>query len=121
MSVGVTAESSTPVTLGTTNVPVLTSAGVPTTGSYFVSVSLELDVAAGDSAFCWVPGGSYPYSIGEGPVASTGYVTIPLEADVSMTAGSPISVMCTNTLGSTSGTEFFSGTITAILVDNVTS
>ncbi len=118
VSVGVTATSSTQVTFGS-SVPVITSVGVPTTGSYFVSADLEIAVAPGDSAFCGVPGAT-TIAVGVGPVSSETYETIPVNADVSLAAGSPVTVVCSDVSGPGANTFFYTGTITAILVDHVT-
>jgi hypothetical protein len=99
---------------------VLSSAGVPDTGDYFVSASVEVIVSAGDTVACYINGGNMPYGVADGPVANETYETIPLEADVPLSAGDSITVSCNGYVGGAE-TAYYTGTLDAILVDHVTS
>jgi hypothetical protein len=115
MSEGVQAFSNTPVPFNQVQhaFPVVTTPAVSTTGHYYVSASIDMTVQAGDGVACVVSGSNYIPAIQ--PVAVTSYQTISLNADVQVTAGSPITVNCGGYNGN-AATTFDQGDANAILI-----
>jgi hypothetical protein len=105
-----------PFTQGQTYVQVLQTADVSTTGDYYVSATIGTWIDGGDGAFCYVAG-SHTVSQATEYGASSNYQTIPVDADVMVAAGTPITVFCSDYNGDAS-TYVYAAEMNAILIQN---
>ena len=116
ISAGVQAFSNTQVGFNaSTWMKVVQTPNVPTTGDYYVSASLQTTIDSGDGVGCYVAGSNNSSYL---PLVTVpGTQTISVVADVQATAGSPITVFCTD-LNADSATHFSQGDANAILISN---
>lgn len=118
---GVTATSTTHVSLSSafTQVTVMQTDPVTVAGDYFISASILAVVGPSDYVACVLQpqvGAHFP---AVGPVANESYETLPLVGVAYLPVGDRISVVCNGYIGS-ADTEFFSGSVDAVLVNSVT-
>ncbi len=123
VSVGTSGSSSTAVSLAAPQslTPVLGTAAVPSSGTYYVSASVMLIVAQGDQVACILSDqlGEQGEFATVGTAPNQAYATIPLSAEMSVSAGDHPEVYCTGYSGS-AVTEFYDGAITATLINSPT-
>lgn len=119
-SVGVSDTTTRLLRLQLTTQQVMTTAPVPDSGKYFVSASLVLEISGTDSVGCHIVGVTNDYYPIIGPEPDTSVETFPLTGTLTLKAGQTIGVSCFSNRGGTM-TVFYSGNLTAILVDTVTS
>jgi hypothetical protein len=120
ISEGVQAFSNTEtfINQANTGIGVIQTPAVSTTGDYYVSASLSSWVSAADFVYCWVefaPVGD----VAEVTMPSGGanYQSLSLNADVHVTAGSPVAVACESPYGM-AGTYVNSADVNATLISN---
>jgi hypothetical protein len=123
VSVGSSGVSGTSIVLdqAQTLTPVLSSAAVPTGGTYYVNASVMLVVAQGDTVACILDnGGSYTGAFATvGPVANQTYETLPLTGMMNLSAGAAPAVACADYTAN-ANTSFYDGGITATLINSAT-
>jgi hypothetical protein len=123
LSTGVTAGNETHVPVdGGPNDPitVLTGPPVPTSGTYYLTASLTLEIASGDFIGCGFPNSTESTAQEVGPAPAQMFASMSLNGAVSLTAGQAPTITCINAnVGSS--TQTGEGDISAILIDNSTS
>jgi hypothetical protein len=121
ISTGVSGTSGTSVPLNTAQslVTVFSSAAAPVSGTYYVSASVMLIVAQGDTVACILAdnNGAQGAFATVGPVPNQTYETIPLSQAISVAAGDSVRVECTGYTANTN-TSFYDGGITATLINS---
>jgi hypothetical protein len=99
---------------------VLQSNGQLTTaGTYYVSASVMLVVAAGDTVACILADDGVAVGIFStvGPVGNQTYETLPINEAISANAGDVLFVQCADYTNS-NVTEFYDGSMTAVLINS---
>lgn len=114
-----TSGASVPLHQAQTLTPVMSAAAAPQSGSYYVTASVMLIVAQGDTVACILAdnGSAVGAFATVGPVANQTYETLPLTGLVSMAAGNTPQVLCSD-YTSNSGTSFYDGAITSVLINS---
>jgi hypothetical protein len=121
VAVGAAGTSGTSVPLDQAQVlaPVLSTTAVTTGGTYYVSASVMLVVAQGDTVVCVFQAGGVAQGAFAtvGPVANQTYETLPLSAVLSIPSAGTAEVACAD-YTSNAATSFYDGGITATLISN---
>jgi hypothetical protein len=123
LAVGASGISGTPITLDQAQVlaPVLSTTAVPNNGTYYVTASIMLIVAQGDTVACIFSAGGAEQGVFAtvGPAPNQTYMTLPLSAPLSIPAGGTAVVQCAD-YTSNPATSFFDGGITAVQINSAT-
>jgi hypothetical protein len=118
---GVSTTNSTSVSLAQpqTLVPVMTAPAAATSGTYYLSASIRLVVAKGDTVACIpaVNGDERGIFTTLGPVPNQTYETLPVSMAVSLNAGDTVEIECSGYTGA-AATSFYDGGLTATLINS---
>jgi hypothetical protein len=117
LGISTSTTTAVPLTTAMAGVTVMTSRTVPVAGDYYVSASILTRVDAGDTVACYINNQHGNHVPAFGPAANETYAPLPLDDVITLNAGASISVVCVGYTGKPN-TEFFSGTINALLVGN---
>ena len=105
-----------PVDTGSTAVTVLTAPAVPTSGIYYITASVTLQVADGDTVACATgPNQIEAQTAQFGAPASTTSAALPVNGALSLTSGQTPHVDCIDAT-SDSGTNFLEGSLNVTLI-----
>jgi hypothetical protein len=118
VSYGVAGWNNTPFILNNVGyqVPVVQTAAMPLTATYYISASLDFVIDYNDSVYCY-PSVGGTGAVEVGPVDRTGWYTIPIVGFASMGAGNVVKIMCSDA-NSDSSTYFEEATVTATMIYN---
>jgi hypothetical protein len=123
LSTGVSAgnERHVPIDGGPSDpITVMTGPAVPTSGVYYLSASLTIEVAQGDFVGCSFSPGSSESSAEEiGPSPNTAFQSMSLNGEASLSAGQSPSINCIDA-SSNSTTQTGEGDLNAVLISNST-
>jgi hypothetical protein len=123
LSTGVSAGNETHVLIdGGPNDPitVMTGPAVPTSGVYYLTGSLTIEVAQGDFVGCsFSPGASESTAEEIGPATATQFESMSLSGEISLSAGQSPSITCIDA-NSNPTTQTGEGDLNAVLINNST-
>lgn len=121
MSAGAAGTSGTSVVLDQAEdlAPVLSASAAPDSGTYYITASVMLVVAQGDTVTCILDNGAQTFGAFAtvGPVANQTYETLPVSGEASISQGTVLQVLCAD-YTSNSATSFYNGAITSVLISN---
>jgi hypothetical protein len=101
-------------------ITVMTGPAVPTSGVYYVSGSLTIEVAQSDFVGCsFSPQASEPTNEEIGPATATQFESMSLNGEISLSAGQSPSITCIDA-NSDPTTQTGEGDLNAVLVNNST-
>jgi hypothetical protein len=101
-------------------ITVMTGPAVATTGVYYLTASLTIEVAEGDFVGCSLSPGSSESSAEEiGPAPDTEFQSMSLTGEVSLSAGQSPSITCIDA-NSSATTQTGEGDLNAVLINNST-
>jgi hypothetical protein len=111
--------STIPIDTGPSDpVTVLTAGPVPTSGVYYITASITVNVAGGDLVACAAsPDQTEPMTAQFGPPSATISVPLGLNGALSLSAGQAPSVICIDA-NSNASTEFLEGAMSATLINS---
>ena len=102
------------------SITVMTAPAVPTSGVYYLSASLTIEVAQGDFVGCSFSPGSSESSAEEiGPAPNTAFQSMSLNGEVTLSAGQSPSITCIDA-NSNATTQTGEGDLNAVLISSST-
>jgi hypothetical protein len=101
-------------------ITVMTGPAVPTSGVYYLTGSLTIEVAQGDFVGCsFSPGASESTAEEIGPAANTAFESMSMSGEIFLSAGQSPSINCVDA-NSNSTTQTGEGDLNAVLINNST-
>ncbi len=101
-------------------ITVMTGPAVPTSGVYYLTASLTIEIAEGDFVGCSFSPGSSESSAEEiGPAPNTGFQSMSLNGETSLNAGQSPSITCIDA-NSNATTQTGEGDLNAVLISSST-